>query len=59
MLSFIPPGPFGVVVVVLLVLVALVTVAVLTAAAAGWCKDRAVPGAPRPKHDLEVIDPRS
>ncbi len=57
MLPFIPPGLFGVAVMTGLALVALVTAAVVTASALGRREDDAVPDAPRPEQDREVIDP--
>lgn len=57
MLSFIPHGAFGVVVVILLVLVALVTVAVLTAATLGRRQDCTVLEDPGPQQDRLAIKP--
>ena len=56
-MSFIPPGAFGVAVVALLVLIALVTAAVLTASALSRRQDDAVPDAPRPQQDREIVSP--
>jgi len=55
--SFIPPGPFGVVVVALLVIVAGIAAAVGVAEALNGRQDDAVPDPPRPQQDREIVSP--